>query len=438
MALTLIGLGVKRGDITLAAFEKIKGAEKVILKTDKTQNYSFFTDNGISVITMDDLYKKSRNFDTLAKNVASNVISLARGVNAVYCVDGSVLEDNACKIIMEKYPKTEIISGVSKASAMLERVGVSGGYSVVSAYDINVYEPDGNTLCVYDLDSAVLAGEAKLRLMDYYGDECDCFAFYGANCVKIPLYEMDRLPVYDYTVGIVITPNDFLNKRAYNFTDLCRIIKMLRAENGCPWDRAQTHESIRINAIEEVYEMVDAIDRQDDERLTEEIGDVLMQAVFHTELGEERGALTRGDVLSGVCKKLISRHTHIFFGDKAENEKEALDVWDKNKQKEHGFTAKQTVADVPEVFPALLRAQKVQKRAQKAGWAAGDIMAVEQQVVSLVEKLSKISDADEITRVIGDLLFACVNLARQSGADCEMALKDKTAEFVRQFVKEDD
>ena len=220
---------------------------------------------------------------------------------------------------------------------------------------------------------------------------------------------------YDHTAALLIPTLPLEKKPRYDFYDLVQVLGILRGENGCPWDRAQTHESIRINAIEEVYEMVDAIDRQDDERLTEEIGDVLMQAVFHTELGEERGALTRGDVLSGVCKKLISRHTHIFFGDKAENEKEALDVWDKNKQKEHGFTAKQTVADVPEVFPALLRAQKVQKRAQKAGWAAGDIMAVEHQVVSLAEKLSKIALSNSVVSfVIGGSWGLTDNLRKKA------------------------
>jgi len=163
-----------------------------------------------------------------------------------------------------------------------------------------------------------------------------------------------------------------------------------------------------------------------------------MQAVFHTELAEERGALTRGEVLTGVCKKLISRHTHIFFGDHAANASEALDVWDKNKQKEHGYSLKQAVKDVPECFPALLRAEKVQKRSAKAGWNAGDFTEAENLVVSLAEKLAAETDVGAITRDSGDLLFACVNLARLKGAECEVALKDKTSAFVRDFAGEDD
>ena len=436
MSLSLIGLGVSEGDVSLAAMEKIENAELVILKTDMTENYPFFARRNIAVTTMDDLYRKSRNFDTLCKNVAAEVLSLSAGKKAVYCVDGSVLEDNACKLILKKHPKTEVVSGVSKVSSCLEKIGAIGGYSAVSAYEVADFDFSG-TVCVYDLDSDILAGEVKLKLMEVYGDECPCYAFYGNETVKIPLYEADRLPRYDYTTRLVVTPRDFLHKDAYDFNDLCRLITLLRAENGCPWDRAQTHESIRINAIEETYEMVDAIDRGDDVRLAEEIGDVLMQAVFHTELAAERGALTKGEVLTGVCKKLIGRHTHIFFGDHAENADEALDVWDKNKQKEHNFTAKQAVLDVPKCFPALLRAEKVQKRAGKAGWASGSVSEAEAEVKRLAEKIANETDKDAIMCDSGDLLFACVNLARLSGAECEIALKDKTERFVDEFTAEE-
>ena len=171
MSLTLIGLGVSEGDISLAAIERIESAELVILKTDMTENYPFFARRNIAVTTMDGLYRKSRNFDTLCKNLAAEVMSLSAGKRAVYCVDGSVLEDNACKLILKKHPKTEVVSGVSKVTSCLERIGISGGYSAVSAYEAEDFD-FGGTLCVYDLDSEILAGEVKLKLMDVYWDEC--------------------------------------------------------------------------------------------------------------------------------------------------------------------------------------------------------------------------------------------------------------------------
>jgi len=205
MSLTLIGLGVTEKDVTLAAAEKISKAEVVLLKTDMTANYPFFTERGIKVSTMDRLYGKSRNFDTLAKNVAAEVIAAAKDKEAVYCVDGSVLEDNACKLILAKAKGTEVISGVSKVSSALEKLGISGGYSAVSAYDLGDFYLSGGTLCVYDIDSEPLAGEVKLRLMEEYGDECPCVAFYGDKTEKILLYEADRLLGYSFFVrGIVV------------------------------------------------------------------------------------------------------------------------------------------------------------------------------------------------------------------------------------------
>ncbi|MBR2968997.1 MAG: MazG family protein [Clostridia bacterium] len=437
MSLTLVGLGVKAGDISLEALSAVQAAEKVILKTDMTANYPIFEQYGITVTTMDHVYQRSRNFDTLCRNVAAEVFSASKGCNAVYCVDGSVLEDNACKLILQKHRDVKVISGVSKVSSCMEGLGIAGSYSAVSAYDVHTLEPNGGLLCVYDMDSSYLAGEVKLRLMDIYGDECPCLLFCGGEKYSVALYEIDRMERYDYTTALVVTPNSFLNKNAYTFNDLCTLITMLRGENGCPWDRAQTHESIRINAIEEVYELVDAIDRCDDERLTEEIGDCLMQAVFHTQLAEDRGALTQGEVLTGVCKKLISRHTHIFFGDKASDEAQALDVWEKNKQKEHGYSLKGAVRDVPSCFPALLRTEKVIKRASKAGWETGDKESAEQEINRLCGELISCEEG-EVMRVLGDLLFACVNLGRMRGGECEIALKDKTEQFVKEFAGDEE
>ncbi len=437
MPLTLIGLGVEKGDLSLAAAEKIRTADAVIIRTALTQTVGFFKENGIPFVSMDDLYAGCRNFDTLAQKIARRVYALSRGKRAVYCVDGSVLEDNACKLILSRHPSTAVIAGVSKASAALAPLGITGGYTSVSAYDVadGSFRSFGGTLFVYDLDSAILAGEVKLKLMSEYGDECPCTAFFVGKRRDMPLYEMDRLPVFDHSAAIVLTPRGFLEKDAYDAEDLRRIIELLRADGGCPWDRAQTHKSIRKNAVEEVYEMIDAINRCDDERLREEIGDVMMQAVFHAVMAEERGAFTYTDVTTEVCRKLISRHTHIFFGDKAADEREALEVWEKNKRKEHGFTPEQAVADVPASLPALMRAQKLIKRATKAGYAADDAQASLQKAAQIAARLvgGNLSD-DEIMRDSGDFLFECVNVVRLAGADAEEALADKADAFAKPYI----
>ena len=197
--------------------------------------------------------------------------------------------------------------------------------------------------------------EKALRV---YGGNAEC----EADGVKTRLEE-----VHEGTKTIKVFGAPFVKRDKYTFGDLVEIIRRLRDPDGCPWDRAQTHESIRINCLEEAYELVDAVDLDDPDKMCEEVGDVLMQAAFHTLIEEERGHFTMTDVISGTCEKLITRHTHVFGQDKASEADGALTVWEKNKMKEkHQETFSDAVNDVPECFPALLRAQKIAKRVVRA------------------------------------------------------------------------
>ena len=189
--------------------------------------------------------------------------------------------------------------------------------------------------------------------------------------------------------------------------------------------------------VEEAYELVDAIDCKDDDKICEEAGDVLMQGAFHSVLGQERGAFSPEDVLSGVCSKLIFRHSHIFGKDKASDENSALSVWDKNKTLEKGQkTASDSVRDVPKVFPAAMRAQKAAKRAAKYGYDFKDANeAAEKVKEELSELLAAVAEGDKahISEEAGDLLFSAVNVGRLAGADCEESLKESTQKFIDRF-----
>lgn len=205
------------------------------------------------------------------------------------------------------------------------------------------------------------------------------------------------------------------------FTSLLDIMVRLRAENGCPWDRAQTHESIRSNLIEETYEALEAIDTHDDTLLCEELGDVLLQVVFHARIAEERGAFGIGDVLSGLCDKLITRHEHVFGGVKAENAAEALESWNNAKQKaKQDESAAMRLKAVPEAMPALMRASKVQSRADKAD--------------GLVSPRNALYDEE----TAGEALWALVNDIRLSGIDPEQALRAKCRSFIADFAEKHD
>ena len=232
---------------------------------------------------------------------------------------------------------------------------------------------------------------------------------------------------------------DFPIKDHYDVGDLLRIMELLRGEGGCVWDREQDHHSIRNNFIEETYEAVEAIDREDPALLQEELGDVLLQVVFHARMEEEAGRFTFSDVCDGICKKLIYRHPHVFGDVSVENSSQVLENWDKLKTVEkHQETAVSTLEAVSKALPALVRAAKVQKRAGKVGFeypalsdALGDLRS---EIAELEEALSR-EDAQDVFEEIGDVIFSAANVSRLLKADPEEALSRSTEKFVRRFSR---
>ncbi|MBQ9515793.1 MAG: nucleoside triphosphate pyrophosphohydrolase [Ruminococcus sp.] len=235
---------------------------------------------------------------------------------------------------------------------------------------------------------------------------------------------------------------DFQYKEAYTISDLLVIMRLLRAPNGCPWDKVQTHQSIRRNFIEETYEAVEAIDKEDYDLMREELGDVLMQVIFHSIMEEEAGRFTFDDVCNEVCKKLIIRHPHVFGNVNAETPDEVLRNWDAIKmQTKSQNKVADSVDDVAKSLPALMRAQKVQKRSAKSGM---DFKDAEDAAKKVPEELSELmqaipaGDKDKLSEELGDLLFSVVNIARFIGVDAEEALTKSTDKFSKRFRKVED
>ena len=228
-------------------------------------------------------------------------------------------------------------------------------------------------------------------------------------------------------------------KKDYTFDDLIGIIKVLRGDNGCPWDRVQTHETVKMNLIEEAYEAIEALDSGNKDAFADELGDVLLQVVFHSQIGESENTFTITDVLNHVCNKMISRHTHIFGTDKADTPEEVLATWEKNKLKEKGLLAtSQSMKDVCSYLPALMRAQKVSSKAAKSGFDWDDIDGVMDKVSEEVTELKeavKNGNTADIEEELGDLLFACVSVARFADIKAETTLKKATEKFISRFEK---
>jgi len=208
---------------------------------------------------------------------------------------------------------------------------------------------------------------------------------------------------------------EYLNKERYTVDDLLEIMKFLRI--GCPWDREQTHETIRQCFIEEVYEVCDAIDKKDPELMCEELGDVLLQVVFHAQMAEEKGEFTFSDSVDGICRKLVLRHPHVFGETEADTVGKVLNNWDKIKQDSKGQkTVKDTLVDVPMALPALMRAQKIAKRASKGSCYE-------------LEKCEKPMDK----RMLGEELFKLCSKAQSLGFDTEEALYEYCSSFIEDF-----
>lgn len=228
---------------------------------------------------------------------------------------------------------------------------------------------------------------------------------------------------------------DLLSKSSYDVEDLKRIVAILRAPGGCQWDGEQTHESIRRNFLEEAYEVAEAIDEGSLEHLKEELGDVLLQVVFHASIEEDEGHFDLNDVADGVCRKLIYRHPHVFGNVAVSSTDEILSNWEELKKAEKGQASQADAVDsVARTLPALWRAEKVQKKAAKVGFDWPDVSGAIKKVHEELEEVQQAMDGSgDVAEELGDLLFACVKTARFLEVDPEMALHAASDKFAARF-----
>ena len=226
-----------------------------------------------------------------------------------------------------------------------------------------------------------------------------------------------------------------MEKRMDTLEDLVRIIRILRSENGCPWDRVQTHTSIRMDLLEEAYEAADAIDHGDMKNLCEELSDVLMQVVFHAEIETEQGGFTMADVIQGICEKMVYRHPHVFGDGKADTAEEVLINWAELKKKEkRQETQTEVLQSVPEALPALIRARKVQKRAAEVGFDFPVTADAFRKVYAELQELEQaVQGNGNIEEEFGDILFSLANISRFLKINPEFALTKAIKKFINRF-----
>lgn len=405
-------------------------------------------------VSMDDIYRQAEDFDALNRSIAARIT--AGEASAVYVVFGGFCGRELLKELsgaaersgfaMDIIPSPDFAQLAMAAAAGKGLCSEACAYAVCSANELNWIDT-AKTLVIEEVDTLLCAGEVKLKLSEYYPDEysiilcslVDNYTAYAA--MPIPLYQLDRPQnsgLFDAS-SVLIIPSCALEARSrYGMEDLIEVMRRLRAPGGCPWDAEQTHVSLRPSLIEESYEVLDAIDRSDLNALEEELGDLLLQVVFHAQIEDERAQFGFRDVTTGVVAKLIYRHPHVFSQLKVSDSDEVLKNWEQLKRSEK---RQNSVADameaVPRSFPALLRSSKLQKKAANVGfdWSSAQ-EALDKVDEERRETLDAITEGDSahIFEEIGDLLFACVNVSRLARVDAEDALAHAADKFQNRFI----
>ncbi|MDD4075494.1 MAG: nucleoside triphosphate pyrophosphohydrolase [Eubacteriales bacterium] len=446
--LTVIPLSIP-GCLSENAKAAIRQANRLFLQTDAHPSAAWIKDEGLSYVSMDDLYEGSADFDALNAAIAARLICQE---DAVYAVPGRGpgTAQLAALRLAAKDAQTELrlCAGVGYGQAALAALGESPDTArVCTAMSLsNAMIDTRSTLCVEEVDTPLRAGEIKLRLSDAYPDAypvslcvMDAYGAYAAH--TLPLYMLDRQPaaLYYASTVLIVPPASLTELSRYSMEDLLSVMRRLRAPGGCPWDAEQTHASLRKSLLEETYEVLQTIDDEDTPAMCEELGDLLLQIAFHTIIEEEKAGFTMQDVTSGLVGKLIYRHPHVFGDTAVKNADEVLVNWEKLKKTEkHMGTQSEVMDALPRALPALMYSTKVQKKAADVGFdwkeAAPALDKVYEEADEVKAAMLENNDA-HIEEELGDLLFACVNVARLLHKDSELMLRAAADKFVRRFKR---
>lgn len=446
--LTIVPLALPES-ITMSAYEMINNAGKngikVYLQTEKHPSALWMKKSGIGYISMDDIYDSSLDFDELNEAITNRLLC---GENAVFAVCGRSAGAPLYELLQRKARECDTDIHILPSSGYAEAAAAACGFCIANGavYAANALPLNLDVtvpLCIEEIDTAVTAGEVKLKLSEFYPEDDDIiFAYYkdGYHTRSIKLYELDRQTEYFAATVVLMRPYGFLELDRYGTEGVEEIMRRLRAPGGCPWDIKQTHETLKDSLIEEAYEVLDTIINDDMEGMCEELGDLLLQIVFHAQIETERSVFTMRDICTGLVKKLIFRHPHVFANaDGIKTADDVLTAWDDLKKEEkHQKTQSEAILAVPKAFPALMRSQKIQKRAADVGF---DWDNAEQAFYKIAEEADEVREAmqegdpDHIFEEVGDLLFAVVNVARLLKINSELALAAACDKFTDRFCK---
>ena len=445
--ITAVGMGPGDfGYLTMEAWETIKSAKYLVLRTAKHPTADELIKRGVKFSSYDDFYEQAADFESLYQKITDDLLEKAAKQDIVYVVPGSPLVAERTIVLLrekavDKNIELKILPGMSFVEIFYTRLGIDpiDGLTIIDAKDLDKLPFDTPTgLIVSQVYDTAAASDAKLSLMEYLPDDYEVTYIHNLGLAdesirQIKLFEIDRQPDIDHLTSLYVPP--FKRGKQFNLSPLVDVMHTLRSPGGCPWDIEQTHESLRTNIIEEVYEVIEAIDLQDKDLLCEELGDLLLQIVFHARMAEETGDFAMQDVVDGITEKLIRRHPHIFGDVQVADAGQVLVNWEAIKQQEKPERTS-AIDGIPKGLPALMYAWKLQKKAAKVGFDWEEIGPVwdkcSEELAELKEAVGE-KNQKHIEEELGDLLFAVVNLARFLKVQPELALLGTNKKFTRRF-----
>jgi len=444
----IVGLGpAEDGLLTVNTLRALKEAKYLILRTSCHPISAFLKKENITFNSFDHIYEKSPDFEEVYVRICRQLLDLVKKHEEItYAVPGHPLVGekttlkliNACK---KNDIDIEILPGLSFLDTIYSALMVDplNGLQIVDALEISkqLFSPSLD-LIVTQVYSRLIASDVKLQLLHYYPAEWQVTLVksagseQGATLVPTSLFELDHYKEFDHLTSLYLPASGTLSKA--NFTHLVEIMARLRSPLGCPWDREQTHSSLKRHLIEESYEVVEAIDGDDSRHLMEELGDLMLQVIFHAQIAAEQGQFTIQDVIESITSKLIGRHPHIFGEEEAETPEDVVVHWEAAKKKE-GKTAK--LSAVPQSLPALLYAYKLQKKAARVGFdweEKEDVLdKLSEEVKEFKKECREMENIDSLEDEAGDMLFSVVNICRHYGIEPESALRKTIKKFIRRF-----
>lgn len=373
--LIIIGGGVGEEDLTLKMLEEIKTSDKVFVQTARIPSYNRLAGAGAEIQTLDFCYEQAEDFDQLNRLIFEALD--CKALKVCYVVYGSGTDDRTAMYArgaaLALGASVKLLSGISLPQSALAAIGGEPDTVCISASE---FTPDGlpdtgRAKLYYALDNKIMASELKCGLLDFYPPQMRIFLYSASSdsVSGLELCELDRQAdvLYDHTTCVYLPALPLEESVCFSFGQLVDIMKKLRGENGCPWDLEQTHASLRRYLIEEAYEAIDAVNQEDPFKLYDELGDVLLQIVFHAQIAAEYQEFNINDVTTAVCEKMIRRHPHIFGNVQADNSSEVLNNWEQIKKQEKQIASIAEMAeDLPRSMPALMRGYKLAQRVKEA------------------------------------------------------------------------